>query len=136
MNTRLGWPIDFGYQLPDVRPLFGMSKTWRGLAAALACCALLAPLLGYSMSFGVFFACLSMTGDLFSSFVKRRIGLAPSDQCLGLDQLPESLLPCAYAVAYTALPWWWAILLPLLFMVLELLVSRPLYRLKIRQRPY
>ena len=34
-----------------------------------------------------------MTGDLFSSFIKRRFGSAPSSQALGLDQIPESLLP-------------------------------------------
>jgi CDP-diglyceride synthetase len=130
------WPVDFGVRLGDGLPLFGTSKTWRGLAAALLLSALCAPLLGYSPGFGLAFAGLAMVGDLFSSFVKRRRGLQPSDQSLGLDQLPEALLPCIYAVLVTGLPWWWMILLPVLFMVLELLVSRPLYYLKIRKRPY
>jgi CDP-2,3-bis-(O-geranylgeranyl)-sn-glycerol synthase len=129
-------PVDFGVHLADGHPLFGSSKTWRGLVAALLACALSAPLLGFSVYFGVLFASLVMAGDLVSSFFKRRMGLAPSDQCLGVDQLPEAALPCLYAVAVTGLPWWWAILLPLLFMLLELLVSRPLYRLRIRKRPY
>ena len=88
------------------------------------------------MYFSLVFASLTMSGDLLSSFLKRRGGLNPSDQCLGLDQLPEAVLPCIYAVASTGLQWWWVLLLPLLFMLLELLVSRPLYQLKIRKRPY
>jgi len=128
--------VDLGICLADGRPLFGPAKTWRGLLAALLCCALCAPLLGFSATFGLLFACTAMAGDLFSSFVKRRRGLNPSDQSLGLDQLPEALLPCIYAVTVTGLPWWWVILLPLLFMLLELIVSRPLYWLKVRKRPY
>jgi CDP-2,3-bis-(O-geranylgeranyl)-sn-glycerol synthase len=92
--------------------------------------------LGYTVQFGLVFASLAMAGDLFSSFVKRRRGMAPSDQCVGLDQLPEAALPSVYVVAVTALPWWWAILLPLLFTFLQLVISRPLYWLKIRKRPY
>lgn len=34
-----------------------------------------------------------MTGDLVSSFVKRRIDLPPSSRASGLDQMPESLFP-------------------------------------------
>lgn len=135
-RTHAEQPVDLGVCLSDGRPLFGSSKTWRGLLAALLFCALCGPLLGFTMLFSLVFASLAMTGDLFSSFIKRRKGLAPSDQCLGLDQLPEAFLPCIYAVAVTGLPWWWAVLLPLLFMLLELLVSRPLYWLKIRKRPY
>lgn len=129
-------PVDLGRLLADGHPLFGSSKTWRGLVAAALAGALCAPLLGFSPSFGLLFAALAMAGDLFSSFCKRRRGLAPSDQSLGLDQLPESFLPVLYAVPVTGLPWWWLFLLPALFMVLELLVSRPLYWLKIRKRPY
>jgi len=92
--------------------------------------------LGYSIQFGLVFSCLAMVGDLGSSFLKRRLGLNPSDQCLGVDQIPEALLPCMYTVTIAGLPWWLVILVPLLFMALELLVSRPLYHLKIRKRPY
>ena len=135
-GARYDAPVDLGARLPDGRPLFGSSKTWRGLAAAALSCALVAPLLGYSAQFGLVFSCLAMAGDLGSSFLKRRLGLNPSDQCLGIDQIPEALLPCIYTVTIAGLAWWLAILVPLLFMALELLVSRPLYRLKIRKRPY
>jgi hypothetical protein len=38
-------------------------------------------------------AFMAMLGDLFSGFVKRRLGMGPSDKALGLDYVPESLLP-------------------------------------------
>lgn len=130
------WPVDMGRQLADGRPLFGSSKTWRGLCAALVLTSACSAWLGLGYRFGLLLAALAMLGDLLSSFIKRRRGLAPSDQSLGLDQLPESALPAAYAVVATDLPWWWIIVLPLLFALLELVVSRPLYWLKIRKRPY
>lgn len=130
------WPVDMGLQLADGRPLLGSSKTWRGLCAALLLTSACSVWLGLGYRFGLLVGALAMLGDLLSSFIKRRRGLAPSDQSLGLDQLPESALPVAYAVLATDLPWWWIIVLPLVFSVLELVVSRPLYWLKIRKRPY
>ena len=129
-------PLDLGHQMADGRPLFGSSKTWRGLVASLVVTCVLSAVLGLGYRFGLVFGALVMTGDLFSSFVKRRRGLASGDQSLGLDQLPESFAPTLYAVAVTGIQWWWVLVLPLAFMLLELAVSRPLYWLKIRKRPY
>src|SRR5262249_24399228 len=47
-----------------------------------------------------------MAGDLFSSFLKRRIGLGPSSKATGLDQVPESLfllLACQPVLSLTAI---------------------------------
>ena len=130
------WPIDLGRSLPDGQPLFGSSKTWRGLIAVLVTACVSAWYLGLGVRFGLIFGLLIITGDLLSSFCKRRMSVPPSGQCLGLDQLPESLIPVLYAVPAVGIPWWWVIVLPLAFMVIELLVSPPLYWLKIRKRPY
>jgi len=135
-RTRGRLPVDLGRKLADGRPVFGSSKTWRGLAAALATACAVSFLFGFSLRFGLTFGALVMTGDLLSSFVKRRRGLAPSDQSVGWDQLPESLFPSLYAVSVTGLAWWWAPVLSLAFMLIELLVSRPLFWLRIRKRPY
>jgi CDP-2,3-bis-(O-geranylgeranyl)-sn-glycerol synthase len=129
-------PVDLGLCLHDGRPVFGSSKTWRGLVAAVAVCALLAVFLGYGFYFGAIFGLLAMVGDLFSSFVKRRLGLASSARFFGLDQFPEALVPSLYAVNVLDLPWWWALLLAAAFMLLAVLVSRPLFWLDIRKRPY
>jgi hypothetical protein len=129
-------PVDLGLRLPDGRAVFGRAKTWRGLVLAVITAALLGEWLGYGGGFGAIFGSLAMAGDLFSSLVKRRMGLNPSDQCTGLDQLPESLVPSLYAAAVLGLEWWWAIILALAFMLVGMLISRPLYRLSIRNRPH
>ena len=93
-------------------------------------------MLGYGWGFGAVFGLLAMTGDLASSFIKRRMGMPPSDKCTGLDQLPEALLPSLYAAWVLGLAWWSTLLLPLVFMLFDMLISRPLYKLRIRKRPY
>jgi len=135
-NSHGTLPLDLGKQLQDGHPVFGSSKTWRGLISALFTSCILSILFGYGFWFGLVFGTLAMTGDLISSFVKRRRGLKPSDQSLGLDQLPESIIPSIYALVVLGLEWWWAILLPLSFMLIQILISKPLYWFKIRKRPY
>jgi CDP-diglyceride synthetase len=129
-------PIDLGRQCADGRPIFGASKTWRGLASALLTSTVLACIFGYGLDFGLAFGALVITGDLCSSFIKRRLGLEPSSKSLGLDQLPESLLPSVYAVVSLNIVWWWAPVFALTFMLIEIVVSKPLYWLHIRNRPY
>jgi CDP-2,3-bis-(O-geranylgeranyl)-sn-glycerol synthase len=129
-------PVDGGRKLSDGRPLFGASKTWRGVIAALGASVLLGVLLGYDAGFGLVFGALVIAGDLLSSFVKRRRGLAPSSKSTGLDQLPESILPSIYTVTYLGIEWWWAPLWAVAFMLLEILVSPLLFRLHIRKNPY
>src|SRR5262245_45390103 len=46
---------------------------------------------------------MAMTGDLISSFVKRRMGLAPSDRVTGVDQIPESVLPLLACIIFLPL---------------------------------
>jgi len=128
--------IDLGRQLPDGHPLFGYSKTWRGLAAALFAACALSLFFGYGLSFGLISGALAMTGDLLSSFVKRRRGLAPSDHCMGLDQVPESLLPSIYAAEFLGVQWWWALIWSLTFTLTQMLLSRVLFWLHLRKRPY
>jgi CDP-2,3-bis-(O-geranylgeranyl)-sn-glycerol synthase len=128
--------LDLGRQLHDGRPVFGPSKTWRGLATALITSCILSMVFGYGLWFGFVFGVLVMSGDLISSFIKRRMNLKSSEQRMGLDQLPESFIPSVYAVGYLGQSWWWAVLLALAFMLLEILISKPLFWLNIRKRPY
>ena len=79
---------------------------------------------------------MAMAGDLFSSFVKRRLGLPPSSRALGLDQIPESLLPllvCRQSLSLTALDIGLAVAI---FFVGELGISRLLYKAHLRDEPY
>jgi CDP-2,3-bis-(O-geranylgeranyl)-sn-glycerol synthase len=98
-------PLDAGRTLADGGPLLGPSKTWRGLLGALVGTTLGALLLGLSWGLGVVVAVGAMCGDLATSFLKRRLGLAPSASLPVLDQVPEALLPGLLVKAELALGW-------------------------------
>lgn len=129
-------PVDFGRRLRDGHPVFGSSKTWRGLISAIATSCILSIMFGYGSLFGLVFGLLVMTGDLCSSFVKRRRGLAPGTRTVGWDQVPESLIASIYAAAVLGVTWWWAVVWMLTFALVQMLLSRPLYWLRIRKNPY
>lgn len=86
-------PLDFGTTMPDGTRLLGSHKTWRGLVAAIAACAVVAQILGLGVALGALFGSLAILGDASSSFVKRRLRSPPGTEVPGLDQVPESLLP-------------------------------------------
>lgn len=93
LGPRCSQALDGGRLFFDQRPWFGASKTIRGILVAITASSLCAPLVGFSWINGALFGGLSMLGDLLSSFIKRRLGFAPSCSLPGLDQVPETLLP-------------------------------------------
>lgn len=129
-------PIDAGLKLGDGRPLFGATKTWRGLLISIGLTAPAAELLGMESLTGAWFALLTMTGDLSSSFLKRRLGLSESSRARGVDTIPESLLPTSLLKEALGLGWIDIMLVAFGFLLIEESVSPLLYRLNIRKRPY
>ena len=132
----LAFPIDGGATLADGKPLFGSSKTLRGLALSILATTAVAPLIGLNWKIGALLALMAMIGDLMSSFLKRRMGLAPSDRAIGLDQIPESLLPLLACALFLPLTFFDVVVATLIFFVGELALSRVLFKLHIRNRPY
>ena len=135
-GDRFAKPLDGGLKFYDGRPIFGPSKTFRGLVAAVFAAAVAAPLVGLSPAVGVVAGAGAMTGDLISSFIKRRMGKASSSRATGLDQIPESLIPlflCAFLVGLSIVD---IVLGTILFMLGEMILSPLLFRLGIRSRPY
>ncbi|NOR81404.1 MAG: CDP-archaeol synthase, partial [Methyloprofundus sp.] len=135
-KTRYAWSIDFGIDFIDHRPLFGDSKTWRGLIASVFMAGVLALLLSMTFQVGVLFGILVMLGDLSASFIKRRLGYIESSRSRFLDTLPESILPVLVLHEQLGLTLFDGILSIALFVILEILISPILYRLHIRKRPY
>ena len=129
-------PLDSGRRFGDGQRLWGDSKTWRGLLLALLVTGLVALALGLPALIGVIIGAAAMAGDLLSSFIKRRLGMASSSMALGLDQIPESLLPLLAVAGEFGLSWPTMILMTLGFMALELALSQVLFRLGVRNRPY
>lgn len=135
-GSQLAFPLDAGVRFVDGRPLLGQSKTIRGIALSVAVTAAVAPALGVSVATGALVACLAMLGDLLSSFTKRRLKLPSSAQAIGLDQIPESLLPLVVCQNALSLRWVDIVICVGIFLVGELIISRVLYMLHIRDQPY
>lgn len=136
LGSRFAWPLDGNIRLPDNRPLFGPSKTWRGVIAAILFTVLAALLLGFSAKIGAIIGITAMLGDLLSSFLKRRLNIEPSGMALGLDQIPEALLPLLALSSEFELDASRVFALAGIFLLLDLTLSPILYKLRIRKRPY
>jgi CDP-2,3-bis-(O-geranylgeranyl)-sn-glycerol synthase len=136
LRSRWTKPVDFNAAFLDGRPLFGRSKTWRGLCAAMVTATVGAVAVGLSPGIGALIGAGAMFGDLLSSFVKRRLDIPSSGMALGLDQLPEVIIPLLLVRSDLGLHGGEIVALTALFFVLELIISRVLFRLKIRKQPY
>ena len=136
VNDRFATAVDFSHKLPDNNPIFGDSKTWRGIFAAIIITSSAAWLLGYSADTGLLVAIYAIIGDLTSSFIKRRLGKSESSMAPLLDQIPESLFPALMMMQVFKLDISAIIQLVLFFIIIELLLSHVLYKLGVSKHPY
>ena len=136
LRHHLDAPLDGGRILADGRPLLGPHKTVRGVLAAVTAATALAAALGLSAPLGAAVGATAMLGDAASSFLKRRQGLGSGGRARGLDQLPETLLPLLVLRAADAVSWLEALAALLGFLVVGAGLSRVLFFLGVRQRPY
>jgi len=136
VGRRWASPLDGGVRLPDGQPLFGSSKTIRGVLSAILATAAGGAALGPGWKIGAAIGAISMAGDLLSSFFKRRLRLMPGGRATGLDQIPEALLPlvvCRESLQLTMLD---IAAVTVIFFVVEVLLSIVFYRLHLREQPY
>jgi len=136
LGDRYSYPLDGNLRFADGRPVLGRSKTIRGIVLAVLVTTAGALLIGLGWKTGLLVGSFAMAGDLFSSFFKRRIGLPSSSRASGLDQVPESLLPllaCRDLLALTAAD---IVICVAMFVIGEVVLSRLLYSLRLRDRPY
>jgi len=136
LGNRYAYPIDLNLSAADGNRWLGESKKIRGVVLSIIATALAAFVLGYDWKLGAIVGVLAMAGDMISSFIKRRMGMAVSSQAPGLDQVPEALLPLAVCAGPLGLQWYEVLILVGVFWILELLLSRVLYKLHIRKQPY
>jgi CDP-2,3-bis-(O-geranylgeranyl)-sn-glycerol synthase len=129
-------PLDGGLRFFDGRPLFGPSKTIRGALAAIVTTALAAPVLGLPIGLGALIGAAAIVGDALASFIKRRLGITTSGRAIGLDQIPESLLPLLVVRGQLDLSWIEILGVTAAFFALEIPLARLTYRLGIRDQPY
>ncbi len=89
-------PVDGNQLWFDQRPVFGPNKTIRGVMMGLAGGSAAFPILGVTWWQAGLAAILVTTGDLLSSFIKRRCSMSSGKTVVVLDQLFESLFPTFY----------------------------------------
>ena len=136
LGRHYSYPLDGNLTFADGRPVFGRSKTIRGIELAVLVTMAGALLGGLGWRIGLLVGAFAMAGDLFSSFCKRRLGLPSSSRASGLDQVPESLLPllaCRDLLALTAVD---IVVCVVMFVIGEVVLSRLLYAVRLRDRPY
>ena len=136
LGETLAQPLDGGAKFLDGRPLLGPSKTIRGIMFALVATPIAALVLGMGWKIGVVVAIAAMVGDLFSSFIKRRLGLPSSSRAIGLDHIPEALF--SFIASRMLLP---VTIIDIvvgtaIFFLGSLVVARALFKLRIRDEPY
>ena len=129
-------PLDFEVSFVDGRPVFGRSKTIRGIVLSLVTTTALAPLLGFEWTWGLIVVSVAMISDLSSSFLKRRLSLPPSSRATGIDQIPECLLPTLAIRSTLGLDAFDVVSVVIIFFLGEVILSRLLFRWRIRNRPY
>ena len=136
LGERFAYPLDGGVEFVDGRPLFGRSKTVRGIVLAVLVTMAGAALIGLEWQIGFLVGSLAMAGDLVSSFLKRRMALPPSSRASGLDQVPEALLPLLACRNLLSLTMADIGVTAALFFIGEVLLSRVLFAFRLRDRPY
>lgn len=116
--------------------LLGPSKTIRGVVAAVAATTLGALVLGMPAPVGALVGEGAVLGDAIASFIKRRLGAAPSSRATGLDQIPEALLPLLATKSLLGLTFLQITAITSIFFVLEIPLGWLSHRLGLRDRPY
>lgn len=135
-RRRWSAPVDAGLHGFDGRPLLGKSKTWRGVVSGALCCGLFSLATEHGFVFGLLFGLLALAGDLFSSFIKRRLGLKSSARMPWLDQVPEAAFPLLLAMGWGLVNVWAALFIVVFFTLSNMWISPLLYRLGIRRQPH
>jgi hypothetical protein len=136
LGETLARPLDGGAVLVDGRPVFGPTKTIRGVVVSVLATAICATLMGLGWRVGVLIAVFAMVGDLFSSFVKRRMDLASSSMAIGLDHIPESLFPLLASRLLLPLSILEVVAGTAIFVVGALVLSPLLFKLNLREEPH
>ena len=129
-------PLDAGALFVDGRPILGPAKTIRGIVASVLATSVCAALIGLGWEIGALVAAFAMAGDLFSSFVKRRLHLASSSMAIGLDHIPESLFPLLAGRWLLQLSMFDVVAGVTIFVVGALVLSPILFRLNLRDEPH
>ncbi|MDD3815130.1 MAG: CDP-archaeol synthase [Desulfocapsaceae bacterium] len=123
-GDRWNWPVDCSRTWQDQQPIFGPHKTIRGILSSVLGGIIIAPLIGVAWWVGALTSLLAMSGDLLSSFIKRRRTLKSGTEVVVLDQLFESLFPALFLTQILDLSWEQVAAIEILFITIAYWSSR------------
>ena len=135
-REHLNAPLDGNRLFFDGKPVLGHTKTIRGVLSSLLFTTLVALAIGAPATVGTLASCGAMTGDLLSSFTKRRFGIPSSKSAPVLNQLPESLLPVIMVNSYFNPAWSDAVIVLVAFFIVDLALSYLLARCFAKSRTH
>jgi len=136
LRDQLSQPLDCYRRWFDQRRLLGPSKTIRGVIASIGACLIGAYLIRIDWMVGAGFGAMSMAGDTLSSFVKRRLNIGTSGRAIGLDQIPEALLPSLFVSGTLGLSVLDIVLIVVAFWLGSAVISPIFHWLGLRDQPY
>ena len=136
LHELFSYSLDGGLVFFDGRPLFGSSKTIRGILAAVLITAVCAPLIGLEWQTGVLIASVSMGGRPFLQL--RETPQEAARECQG--NRPRSgagiaipALACKNLLSLSVMD---ILVGTVVFFVGEVVLARVFYKLHFRDRPY
>jgi CDP-2,3-bis-(O-geranylgeranyl)-sn-glycerol synthase len=146
-----GHPIDAGKLLWDGKPILGSNKTVRGFFAGLLIgtftgfvLSLLYQLDGFPQNFlfqydfwlGFMLSLGALTGDLFHSFIKRRLDISPGSPLPVADQLDFALGAILFSIVFYPPPWYIAVIIIIVTPPIHLLTNFLAYLIGAKGNPW
>ena len=130
-----GAPLDGGRLFLDHRPIFGAHKTVRGALSGLVVGSITGLVEGDIVR-GVLLSCGALGGDLFTSFLKRRLDLKPGAPFPVFDQLSFILGGIVLVWLVSPLSWEMVVTIVVATLPIHFLSNFFAFLLKIKDRPW
>lgn len=119
-----GGPLDNSHKLFDGYPVLGRHKTIGGFLCGVLTGGILGHLIGFSLILAMAVGFLSMLGDIFTSFIKRRLHLAEGTEVPVLDQVFESGAPLLLFHRVYSFSWQTSMAVFVMFLVISWVGSK------------
>jgi CDP-2,3-bis-(O-geranylgeranyl)-sn-glycerol synthase len=135
-----GYPMDFGKNFLDGKPIFGKNKTFQGFFCGLIIGTVVglaeSAIFGYSPFFGLTLSLGALLGDLAGAFLKRRIGLAPGNRLLVVDQVGFIVGAVLFSFFIMSPPWELIVMVLIITPPTHLLTNFAAYKLGYKSNPW
>jgi CDP-2,3-bis-(O-geranylgeranyl)-sn-glycerol synthase len=134
-------PIDLGYKLGK-NPIFGKTKTIRGLIIGVSFGILTGVVAkffkedGLNMFVGGILGVGAMLGDLAGSFIKRRLSLPSGANLFFLDQIDFLLGPTPLLILFNKFKIEYLLVVLIITVPMNLITSKILFKLKLKDKPW